>query len=217
MRRGYAWIDAGGPGCSSDGAGRDACCGLGDGADDDRRQRREGGPGRERQVGSARAGARYALGRRYLETRGACCRGHDPAAEHDRRPAGQSGDPSVRRVRPGCQFGERRAGRREMEERPRQPGLRRRSETEPAEDRRHGRGRQAALGHGDLAEGRHGDCREPRRWQPVGAGDQRQERREGDRHGLGRRTGETRSARSRSRRTASARWRPNPMPTRSRC
>ena len=81
-----------------------------------------------------------------------------------------------------------------MEERPRQPGLRCRSETEPAEDRRHGRGRQAALGHGDLPEGRHGDCREPRRRQPVGVGDQRQERRKGDRHGLGRRTGDQVSA-----------------------
>ena len=191
---------------------------IGERADDDRRQRREGQP-------ATRTASRCRTSRGTTRSRSSISRNPMRRVVTATIPLQNTiaGPPVNLAIHPSGEFAlvanslNPEHGRHGMEERPRQQGLRCRSEAEPAEDRRHGRGRQAALGNGDLAEGRSGAGREPRRRQPVGAVDQRQGRRKGDRHGLGRRTRRTRSARSRSRPTASARWRPNPMPTRSRC
>ena len=189
-----AWFYRGGRDafvCCCDGIGRRPVrqhLGHGFRPDCDRRQRREERGRREPKADRSRARPRHLDGARHLSAGDAKDCRDNPADEFGRRAADQPRDHALGRDGARRQLADAGGRRLEPQARSRQQGLSGRSEGEPAQGRRHGHGRQAALGHGDQPQRRPGARRQPRRRHDLGAVDPRQGR-AGRRHRQRRRAG----------------------------
>ena len=157
----------------SGGAARGA--GAGERRAHDRRQRSEGELGRCRQARALGAGRGYGLDRRHrIRPAEPEDRRQPGADELDLRPADQPRHHPRRDAGARDQRHELGAGGRRLEARARQQGARDRSRGGSAGADRHGRGRAAALGHGDQPGRRPRPDRQSRRQLDQRALDRRQ-------------------------------------------